>query len=117
MKLFSQILVSIVICFASSYTLASNFSFFGNSAMSFFNKEDWKIARSAQVQALNQIEDGMKLAWTNPSTGSHGMFIPVHTYHARGSICREMEIMQTANMVKEKAVYRFCKMNNEWKIV
>ena len=59
--------------------------------------------KSTQIKALNQIEDGVKAYWTNPKTGSHGIFLPMHTYHARsGSLCREMEILHTANMVNEK---------------
>jgi hypothetical protein len=96
---------------------ASNFSFLGNSAMSFFTKEDWKISKSAQNKALNQIEDGARLAWLNPGTGTHGIFLPMHTFHANGAVCRDLEILHTANQVNEKAIYRFCKLNNQWKIV
>src|SRR5260221_219442 len=96
---------------------ASNFSFFGNSAMSFFTKEDWTISQNAQIKALNHLEDGTKLAWNNPGTGTHGIFLPMHTSHANGAICRDLKILHTANMVNEKAVYHFCKLNNQWKIV
>ena|SRR5258706_10362794 len=118
MKLHSKITAAIILSIFSLTSHASNFSFFGNSAISFYTKEDWKIAKSAQITALNQIQDGVKLIWANPRTGSHGIFLPMHTYHARsGSLCRQMEILHTANRVNDKAVYRFCKMKNEWKIV
>ncbi len=96
---------------------ALNTSFLGNSAISFYTKEDWSISKNAQIKALNQTEDGVKLAWTNPKTGSHGVFLPVHTLHANGALCRDLEIRHSANLVNEKARYRFCKLHNQWKIV
>jgi surface antigen len=115
MKLISKIAAAAL--FISVTVHASNFSFLGNSAMSFFTKEDWKISKTAQNKALNNLEDGTRLAWRNPGTGTHGVFLPKHTHHANGAICRDLEILHTANMVKGKAVYRFCKLNNQWKIV
>lgn len=94
-----------------------NNSFLGNSAMSFFSKEDWSLSRTAQDQALEQIKDGARLAWKNPKTGSHGIFLPTHTMHANGAVCRDMQIIHSANLVNDKATYRFCKLNNQWKIV
>lgn len=113
----STVLKWVFLCFLSMPAYAYNFSFFGNSAISFFTKEDWTISRSAQSKALNQTRDGVKLAWVNPGTGTHGVFLPMHTYHANGSLCRELEILHTANLVRDKAVYRFCKLHNQWKIV
>ncbi len=117
MKSYLQIGTLILLLVSSIQTFASNFSFFGNSAISFYTNEDWKLSKSAQLKALDQIKDGVRLAWTNPETGSHGAFIPTHTFHAKGSVCRDMQILHTANRVNDKAIYRFCKMNNGWKIV
>jgi surface antigen len=118
MKNLFQIVATVVLmCVMSVAAYASNFNFLSNSAMSFFTKEDWNISKTAEVKALNQNQDGVKLAWTNPRTGSHGIFVPTHTFHAHGSVCRDLSIMHTANMVNEKAIYRYCKLNDEWKIV
>lgn len=117
MKIFLQVVAVVLLVSGSVAAKASNFNFLSNSAMSFFTNEDWKISKSAQIKALNQIKDGVKLAWANPHTGSHGIFVPTHTFHAHGSVCRDLSIIHTANMVNEKAIYRFCKLNDQWKIV
>lgn len=117
MKLFQQIIALIGLLIFSALVFASNFSFFGNSAISFFSKEDWRISKSAQAIALNQTQDGVKLVWTNPKTGTHGIFLPIHTMHAHGAVCRDLEILHTANQVDDKAIYRFCKLHDQWKIV
>jgi len=118
MKSFFQITATILFTGVASFAAyGSNTSFLSNSAMSFFTTEDWKISKTAEVKALNQNKDGVKLVWTNPKTGTHGIFVPRHTFHAHGSLCRDMEIKHTANLVNEKAIYRFCKLNNQWKIV
>src|SRR5215213_2735426 len=106
MKIIKTFAIFFMLPFAAH---ALNTSFFGNSAISFYTKEDWSISRNAQIKALNQTEDGSKLAWVNPRTGTHGIYLPVHTLHANGALCRDLEIRQSANQVNEKARYRFCK--------
>jgi len=110
-------IVSMLLSVISLTAYSSNFVFFNNSAMSFFSKEDLKLSKSAQNEALEKYKDGMKLIWKNPQTGSHGTFVPMHTVYENGSVCRHMKIMQTANLVHDKAVYRFCKLNDVWRIV
>lgn len=112
-KITSTILFSVISC--SAYSL--NHNFLSNSAMSFYSKEDWSLSRTAQDKALNQNKDGVRLVWKNPKTGSHGIFLPKHTIHANGSICRDMQIVQSANSMHESSTYRFCKFKNQWKIV
>jgi hypothetical protein len=109
----TAIIFSMISC--SAYGL--NHNFLSNSAMSFYSKEDWSLAKTAQDKALNQNKDGVRLIWKNPKTGSHGIFLPTHTIHANGAVCRDMQIMQSANSLHESSTYRFCKFNNQWKIV
>jgi len=115
--LFNLLVMTALTGIVSVAANASSFNFFSNSAMSFFTKEDWKISKTAEVKALDHLQDGVKLAWTNPNTGSHGIFVPRHTSRANGSLCRELSIVHTANLVNEKAIYRFCKLKDQWKIV
>jgi 17 kDa outer membrane surface antigen len=117
MKFFFKVAAALFFSAIALTVYASNHSFLGNSAMSFFSKEDWKLSKTAQDEALNQLKDGARLAWKNPKTGSHGIFLPMHTIHANGSVCRDMQIIHSANLVNDKATYRFCKLNNQWKIV
>lgn len=114
MKIIKSFVILFMLPFAAH---ALNTSFLGNSAISFYTKEDWSISRNAQIRALNQTEDGSRLVWANPKTGSHGVYLPVNTLYANGALCRDLEIRHSANQVNEKARYRFCKLHNEWKIV
>lgn len=118
MRQFIRIIVKSALLGALSFSAAaSNCSFMSNSAMSFFTKEDLRLSKEALNDALNHSRDGKRVAWRNPRSGSHGVFVPSHTTHEHGSVCRHVKILNTANLVKEKVSYTFCKLHNEWKIV
>ncbi|VVC75274.1 hypothetical protein AQUSIP_05620 [Aquicella siphonis] len=110
-------MAAVIVSTLSFSAAASNCSFLSNSAMSFFTKDDWQLSKAALSDALNHSRDGIKVAWHNPRTGSHGIYVPSHTTHTHGSVCRHLKILNTANLVNEKASYTFCKLHNEWKIV
>ena len=96
---------------------AANQSFLSNTARSFFTKEDWQLSKAAQKAALNHYKDGQAIAWNNPRTGSHGVFFPFRTTRQNGEVCRQLKMVNTAQLVHEKATFRFCKFNDEWKII
>lgn len=102
---------------ASMNLFASNTDFLRNTAMTFFTKEDLQLSRAAQTKALNQSKDGQKISWVNPKTGSHGVFVLMHTTRVNGELCRDLKMVSSAHLVHEKATYRFCKLKDEWKIV
>lgn len=117
-RIFGMMIVSCFLSMISLSAYSSNFSFFSNTAMSYFTKDDWKLSKAAQNEALNHYKDGVKVIWKNPRTGNHGVFLPSHTVQVSdGSICRNLKIMNTANRMHENATYKFCKLQNEWKIV
>jgi hypothetical protein len=108
-------LIILIALLSSSFSAySSNFSFFSNTPISYFTKEDWKLSKEAQNAALNQ---GIKVSWNNPRTGNHGVFSPSHMVSSNGADCRNLKIMNAANRMHEDAIYRFCKLENEWKIV
>lgn len=117
MKKIEMILISLFVSLLPLSALSSNFSFFGNTAMGYLTKDDWKLSKAAQNEALNHYKDGMKVVWKNPRTGNHGVFLPSHTVEISGAVCRNLKIINTANRMNENATYKFCKLQNEWKIV
>ncbi len=96
---------------------AAHWSFFSNSAMSYFTKEDIHLFKIAEKDALEHGRDGTKIAWNNSRTGSHGYFVPTNTTTFHGISCRKVKMFNSANLINAKATYKFCKFNNEWKIV
>jgi surface antigen len=117
-KIVAIMIVSGFLSVLSLSANSSNFSFFSNTTISYFTKDDWKLSKAAQNDALNHYKDGMKVIWKNPRTGNYGVFLPSHTVQASsGSVCRNLKIMNTANRMHENATYKFCKLENEWKIV
>lgn len=111
--------VAIIVCLSSISLIsyASNTSFLSHSARSFFSTDDWRLSKAAQSDALNHYRDGRVLSWINPKTGSHGTFVPYHTTYQRGELCRNLKILSTAHLVHEKAIYRYCRQQNDWKIM
>jgi surface antigen len=99
------------------FSYASNTSFWSHSALSFFSKDDWRLSKAARNDALNHYKDGRVLTWKNPQTGTHGAFAPYHTTYQHGELCRNLKILSTSHLVHEKAIYRFCRQQNEWKIM
>jgi len=110
-----KILQTLIISMISFSVCSANLSFLSNTTMSYFTKEDWKLSKEAQNTALNK---GIRVSWSNPRTGNHGVFLPSHIINiASGSECRNLKISNAANRMHEDATYRFCKLHNEWKIV
>jgi hypothetical protein len=109
-----KLMMMFVLLSSSFSAFSANISFFSNTPISYFTKEDWKLSREAQNTALNK---GIKVSWHNPRTGNHGVFLPSQVISKDGSNCRNLKIMNAANRMQEDAIYRFCKLENEWKIV
>lgn len=98
-------------------SVASNLNFLNFSAMNFFHGNDMQLMQANTYRALNQVKDGKKASWSNPDTGSFGYAMPSNTSRVNGRTCRNLKIANTAQKVSGAATYRFCKINNEWKIV
>ena len=115
-NLISMIIIACLSCMSLA-AYASNAVFLSHSARSFFNKDDWRLSKEAQNEALNHYKDGRVVSWVNPKTGAHGKFSPYHTTFQRGELCRNLKILSTAKLVQGKAIYRFCRQQKEWKIM
>lgn len=84
--------------------------------MSYFTQEDWAIFNKAKITALNQASNGVRVNWKNPRTGAYGYFVPGKAPSYNGMQCRVLGFHNTANQIEGEGAYRFCKLNNQWKI-
>lgn len=109
-------LLTVSTLFLSSTLFAGNTSFYNYSPISFFDKSDAIMMNANMQTALDNYADGKKASWKNPSTGAFGYAIPSHTRKQNGWKCRDLTIFNSARDVTSKATYKFCKINNEWKI-
>lgn len=113
--LFKRSLASILI-FLPTCVLAQNYGFLSNSAMSYFTKEDWQIFNNTQNDVLSHGKNGVKVLWKNPRSGNHGYMIPASASPQNGMTCRFISFYNTANQINGEGTYKFCKLNNTWKI-
>lgn len=95
---------------------AVNENFLSNTAMSYFTKADWAIFNATQQKALNSPKADVRVKWSNPKSGSYGYMIPAAVTRENGLICRKVAFVNMAHLVKGEGVYKFCKVNNQWKI-
>ena len=110
-------LLLITLAFISSSAVAFNESFLMYSPVSYFTKDDIKLFNNAKNEALNEARDNTKISWNNPSSGSHGYFVPSNTATQNGLTCRSLLIYSVANKVPGQSSYRVCKINGIWKVM
>lgn len=115
-KVLGMVITSAIISISSMAVYAENYGFLSNSAMSYFTQEDWHIFNKTQMDALNRGKDGVKVNWKNSKSGSYGYMIPSAAPKQNGMVCRYLAFYNTANQIKGEGTYKFCKLNNQWKI-
>ncbi len=115
MKKFIFIFFASIISITSTY--AFNASFMKYSPGFYFTDSDWKISQQTMKETLDKTPDNSKVSWKNPATGAGGYFIPSNTSNQNGNRCRTLQIFSEVNQVTGKSSYRFCYINNEWRIV
>jgi surface antigen len=111
-----KVAIAVIASMMSLSALAENYGFLANSAMSYFTPEDWQIFNKTQAIALNRGKNGQKIVWSNPKSGSHGYMIPSAAPGLNGMQCRNIVFYNTANRIDGEGSYKFCKVNNQWKI-
>lgn len=111
-----KVVIAVIASMMSLSSGAVNYGFMSNSAMSYFTQEDWQIFNKTQANALNRGKNGVKMAWSNPKSGSHGYMIPSDAPAQNGMKCRKITFYNTANQINGEGRYLFCKMNNTWKM-
>ncbi|HSW93484.1 MAG TPA: RT0821/Lpp0805 family surface protein [Gammaproteobacteria bacterium] len=111
-----KILCGILMMMTMGSVYAFNLSFLEYSPVYYFTKSDWAISEKTATRALDTARDNTKVTWNNPETKARGYFMPFGTTTQNGTTCRQMKIVSEAHQVTGQSVYRFCRMNGDWKI-
>jgi surface antigen len=114
MRKFLGAILAIAVTMSPVY--AFNLSFLAYSPVYYFTKSDWAIAESTAMRTLNTARDNVQVNWNNPKTNAQGSFVPFNTRIVNGVKCRDMKIASEAHDVKGRSVYKFCKINGDWKV-
>ena len=86
------------------------------SPVSYFTDEDWRLARAAAKEALNEAELGKAVTWENTESGAQGSSTPLKAIKKDGMPCRYLKIYNNANETSGESVHLFCKIaDGSWK--
>lgn len=117
MRKITWIFLITLCCSSLSIPSFAQYYFLNDATITYFTDEDSEIYGNAQYDALNHHGDGAKVSWSNPNTGAHGYFIPSNTTRKNGMLCRTLTIVNFAEHRSGQAMFKFCKIHNEWKVV
>lgn len=117
MKLAYKLVVTVLFSLFCITAYADNWTFLDGSAITYFTNKDKDLMEGNVLSALNRLPDGKKSTWKNPATGAWGYAIPSKTAIKNGNRCRTVTVFNSARQTTGQAVYRLCKINNQWEIV
>jgi surface antigen len=81
------------------------------------DERDKRLAAEATQRALETARSGQHVAWTNPDSGHSGTVVPVRTYEAQGTYCREFQQTVTIQGKQERAYGTACRQpDGNWRI-
>ena len=99
----------------STNAIASNYNFLKDAApIADFKKDDVEILQQTIQDALNNMKDGEKLAWSNDKTGNAGLVNPVLTLDSNEGECRQVRIVNRSKQNIAESMFKFCKLNGKW---
>ena len=112
------ITVAVVVLFVHGVAVAVNLRWLEDSAVRSFSDEDWRLARGAADEALQNRSDGEAVEWHNPKTGNSGRAVSLRSLERAGNPCRELAVENRAKGMAGRSVFLFCRQpSGEWKIV
>ena len=117
MKLILYVFFACVLSISCLKSYADNWSFLNGSVITYFTDQDNNLMEANVIKALNQTPDGKKSSWKNPGTGAWGYAIPSKTALHNGNRCRTITVFNSARQTTGQAMYRLCKIKNQWEIV
>lgn len=110
--------VGLLMCVITLPAAASglNMRWLQYSPTSYFTDEDWRLAREAAKEALNETPIGTTVSWENKVSGASGSSTPVKAVENDGMPCRYLKIMNSANETSGESVQYFCQQKDgKWK--
>jgi surface antigen len=93
---------------------ASNLRFLKDAPIYEFTPADTAMFEEAIQTALDEKQDGEKLAWQNKDTGVSGLVNPLKTFQENETTCRNLRIINRAKSKIAESVYKFCKKDDSW---
>jgi surface antigen len=110
----NRIALVIGLLLVASVTQASNLRFLKDAPIYEFTPVDTAMFEAAIDTALNEKQDGEKLAWQNKDTGVSGLLNPLSTFQENDTICRNLRIVNRAKNKIAESTYKFCKQDDSW---
>jgi surface antigen len=106
----------LLVCLIALPASAVNMRWLQYSPTSYFTDEDWRLAREAAKEALNETPIGTTVSWENKESGASGSSTPVKAVEKDGMPCRYLKIMNSANETSGESVQYFCQQKDgKWK--
>lgn len=119
-KRFAQTIVGGVFAALAAGAAAQvgNVGYLHDSPMYRMTEADFALFRQTIKDALDNAPDQSENAWSNPSTGAHGVIKPVSTEQRDGTTCRKVEITTEAGDVSGVGHGVMCRQaDGRWKVV
>lgn len=79
------------------------------SPVSYFNEQDWDMAKEAARKALNESKTGDTVSWSNPDSGNSGELKVIDVSEQKGQSCKTLQIINRARNLEGKGAYLFCR--------
>lgn len=105
MKSFAAALLAVALCNAA---LAQNIEFLHRGPIAYMDEVDKQILTDTFNAALGNAEDGEKVQWSNPDSGSQGTIEVLDTHEDYGTTCRTVRTHSEAGGREGGGVYRLC---------
>ncbi len=92
----------------SQVALAQNIEFLHRGPIAYMDEVDKQILSETFNAALSNAEDGEKVKWSNPDSGSNGTIEVLDTHEDYGTTCRTVRTHSEAGGREGGGVYRLC---------
>lgn len=93
--------------------IAQNINFLHRGPVAYLDEVDKQILSDTFNKALNEVEDGVSVAWSNPDSGSEGTIEILDTHEDFGTTCRTVRTATSAGGRDGGGIYRLCQAEDE----
>jgi surface antigen len=104
---------ALLVAFSCQATFAQNIEFLHRGPIAYMDDVDKQILTDTFNSALANAEDGERIKWSNPDSGSHGMIEVLDTHEDYGTTCRTVRTFSEAGGREGGGVYRLCLADDE----
>lgn len=96
---------------------AVNMQYLKYSPVAAFTSEDFAMLQTTGKKALEENKDGQLSEWKNPQTGHSGSITPLNSKTIDGMHCRKVRFLNRTANISGQAIYTFCQVDEQWKIL